>query len=118
MAESLSPECTPLKHEYDGCFNSWFAGYLEPAVHISASTKKVEEKTREYAVKKAEEYERKCGKIWEEYRNCLEVWSLPCCMRFMFAYGTWIYFPFSHVRLNFPLLLTTLAESGKRQRTW
>lgn len=25
---SLSPECTPLKHRYDSCFNSWFKDYL------------------------------------------------------------------------------------------
>ena len=24
MADSLSTECTPLKRDYDGCFNSWF----------------------------------------------------------------------------------------------
>lgn len=22
---SLADECTPLKHEYDACFNSWFS---------------------------------------------------------------------------------------------
>lgn len=25
---SLSAECTPLKHKYDGCFNLWFQEYL------------------------------------------------------------------------------------------
>lgn len=25
---SLSPECTPLKHRYDSCFNLWFKDYL------------------------------------------------------------------------------------------
>ncbi|ORY30583.1 hypothetical protein BCR39DRAFT_587849 [Naematelia encephala] len=30
--ESLSPECTPLKQRYDACFNSWFEGYLQPAL--------------------------------------------------------------------------------------
>lgn len=29
---SLSPECTPLKHRYDSCFNLWFEGYLQPAL--------------------------------------------------------------------------------------
>lgn len=29
---SLNPECTPLKHAYDSCFNAWFEGYLKPAV--------------------------------------------------------------------------------------
>jgi hypothetical protein len=35
---SLSPECTPLKHKYDSCFNAWFEGYLQPAITYSAST--------------------------------------------------------------------------------
>lgn len=39
MADSLSPECTPLKKDYDTCFNAWFAGYLEPAVRIMANDK-------------------------------------------------------------------------------
>ncbi|KAJ9115027.1 hypothetical protein QFC22_005355 [Naganishia vaughanmartiniae] len=30
--ESLSPECTNLKHRYDQCFNAWFEGYLKPIV--------------------------------------------------------------------------------------
>jgi hypothetical protein len=29
---SLDPECTPLKHRYDSCFNLWFEGYLQPAL--------------------------------------------------------------------------------------
>lgn len=29
---SLDPECTPLKHRYDSCFNTWFEGYLQPAL--------------------------------------------------------------------------------------
>nr|XP_031864420.1 uncharacterized protein CI109_000334 [Kwoniella shandongensis]KAA5531492.1 hypothetical protein CI109_000334 [Kwoniella shandongensis] len=33
--ESLSPECTPLKHRYDSCFNLWFEGYLQPALDAS-----------------------------------------------------------------------------------
>ncbi|KAK0186646.1 hypothetical protein F5146DRAFT_1066736 [Armillaria mellea] len=49
MADSLSPECTPLKHKYDSCFNEWFEGYLEPA-----------------------EFEGKCGKIWVEYKTCVQ----------------------------------------------
>ncbi|KAI9634738.1 uncharacterized protein MKK02DRAFT_37617 [Dioszegia hungarica] len=35
--ESLSPECTPLKHRYDSCFNSWFEGYLQPALDADPS---------------------------------------------------------------------------------
>jgi hypothetical protein len=34
---SLSPQCTPLKQRYDGCFNAWFEGYLQPALDASTS---------------------------------------------------------------------------------
>src|ERR1700689_1195091 len=37
MAHSLAQSCTQLKLEYDSCFNSWFEGYLEPAVTASVS---------------------------------------------------------------------------------
>ncbi|EGN92540.1 hypothetical protein SERLA73DRAFT_190874 [Serpula lacrymans var. lacrymans S7.3] len=68
MAHSLSPECTPLKHEYDSCFNTWFQGYLEPAVAAS-----VDSETRSaYSKQKAEEFEQKCGKIWGQYRECVQ----------------------------------------------
>ena len=69
MAHSLEERCTPLKLEYDSCFNSWFEGYLEPAVSASASP----ENRAEYSKAKAEEYERKCGKIWATYRDCVQV---------------------------------------------
>jgi len=32
IRRSLDPECTPLKHRYDSCFNLWFEGYLQPAL--------------------------------------------------------------------------------------
>ncbi|TFK19394.1 hypothetical protein FA15DRAFT_626821 [Coprinopsis marcescibilis] len=66
MAESLSPECTPLKMKYDSCFNSWFEGYLEPAVAARP------EERAAYSKKKAEEFQRNCGKIWEEYKSCVQ----------------------------------------------
>lgn len=69
MAHSIEERCTPLKLEYDSCFNSWFEGYLEPAVSASASP----ESRAEYSRAKAEEYERKCGKIWASYRDCVQV---------------------------------------------
>jgi TRIAP1/MDM35 family protein len=69
MAHSLEERCTPLKLEYDSCFNSWFEGYLEPAVSASASP----ESRAKYSKEKAEEYERKCGKIWASYRECVQV---------------------------------------------
>ncbi|KAI0058514.1 hypothetical protein BV25DRAFT_1222118 [Artomyces pyxidatus] len=68
MAHSLTADCTPLKIEYDSCFNSWFEGYLEPAVSAAASP----EQRAKYSKEKAEEYERKCGKIWASYRDCVQ----------------------------------------------
>lgn len=67
MAQSLSEECTPLKREYDSCFNAWFEGYLEPAVATSP------EERSKYSQEKAAEYERNCGKIWTQYRECVQV---------------------------------------------
>ncbi|KAI0715557.1 mitochondrial distribution/morphology family 35/apoptosis [Fomitopsis betulina] len=68
MAHSLSEECTLLKREYDACFNAWFEGYLEPAV--SASSKP--EERQKFAQAKAAEYERTCGKVWAQYRECVQ----------------------------------------------
>ncbi|KZV60922.1 hypothetical protein PENSPDRAFT_593497 [Peniophora sp. CONT] len=69
MADSLAPECTPLKLEYDACFNSWFEGYLEPAVAASSS----DQRTRTaYSTSKAEEYQQRCGKLWLSYRGCIQ----------------------------------------------
>ncbi|THH13594.1 hypothetical protein EW146_g6642 [Bondarzewia mesenterica] len=68
MAHSLTPECTSHKLEYDSCFNSWFEGYLEPAVSASASP----DERAKYSKAKAEEYESKCGKIWASYRECVQ----------------------------------------------
>src|SRR5882762_4633338 len=98
MASSMSPQCTPLKHAYDQCFNSWFEGYLQPAIGESAnpssaassslgassSTSKntkngdrqaanSKEQERAYSKRKAEEFEEKCGKVWESYRTCIAV---------------------------------------------
>jgi TRIAP1/MDM35 family protein len=69
MAHSLSEACTPLKRQYDSCFNTWFEGYLEPAVAISATP----QKRAQYSKQKADEFQEKCGKIWESYRYCVQV---------------------------------------------
>ncbi|KAF9554245.1 hypothetical protein CPC08DRAFT_644593 [Agrocybe pediades] len=68
MSQSLSEECTPLKKEYDSCFNSWFEGYLEPAVEAGRAGQRTREAN---AQKKAEEFEAKCGKIWRQYKSCV-----------------------------------------------
>ncbi|TCD71031.1 hypothetical protein EIP91_000530 [Steccherinum ochraceum] len=67
MAHSLSEECTPLKREYDSCFNAWFEGYLEPAVAASPAQRE------QYSQEKAREYDENCGKIWSQYRECVQV---------------------------------------------
>lgn len=76
MAHSLSSECTPLKQAYDSCFNAWFAGYLEPT--LSPHQQREKDKNPEgYQKQKAEEYQEKCGKVWESYRECVQVSRLP-----------------------------------------
>lgn len=72
MAHSLSSECTPLKHAYDSCFNAWFAGYLEPTLTPHQQRER-DRNPQEYQKQKAEEYQRKCGKVWESYRECVQV---------------------------------------------
>lgn len=69
MSQSLAPECTPLKQEYDSCFNLWFEGYLEPAVAAGASS----ETRAAYSKQKADEFNAKCGKVWEQYKSCVQV---------------------------------------------
>ena len=63
--------CTPLKQAYDTCFNSWFEAYSEPTVSASSSA----EARTEYSKRKAEEFQEKCGKIWESYRSCVQVYN-------------------------------------------
>ncbi|KAJ7503093.1 hypothetical protein B0H11DRAFT_1711395 [Mycena galericulata] len=69
MADSLSPECTPLKQEYDSCFNVWFEGYLEPIISPSPTDA---ERVAHYE-RKAEEFQAKCGKVYAEYQKCIQV---------------------------------------------
>ncbi|KAG5717645.1 hypothetical protein E4T56_gene3644, partial [Termitomyces sp. T112] len=42
--------------------------YLEPAVAASSSPSQREA----YSQRKAAEFNEKCGKIWETYRNCVQ----------------------------------------------
>ncbi|KAG8911455.1 hypothetical protein FRC00_006462 [Tulasnella sp. 408] len=67
MAHSLSPECTPLKIAYDSCFNAWFEGYLQPAPRGISS----QERLKRMELKR-KEYDERCGKLWEDYRACLQ----------------------------------------------
>ncbi|KAG8852496.1 hypothetical protein FRB96_008684 [Tulasnella sp. 330] len=72
MAHSLSPECTPLKLEYDSCFNAWFEGYLQPMASFSSQGPLSREEKLAQNRKKAEDYEARCGKIWQSYRACVQ----------------------------------------------
>jgi hypothetical protein len=67
MSQSLAPECTQLKHAYDSCFNNWFASYLQPQ---SSSGDETVDKQRQIEAQ-VKNYEEKCGKVWEEYKDCL-----------------------------------------------
>jgi len=71
MAHSLSPDCTPLKIAYDSCFNAWFEGYLQPLA-ASSSGQVTAEQRQEKSRIKAEEYQTRCGKVWESYRDCVQ----------------------------------------------
>ncbi|KAJ7188813.1 mitochondrial distribution/morphology family 35/apoptosis [Mycena filopes] len=68
MADSLSPACTPLKQEYDSCFNVWFEGYLEPTLSASST----EKQRMAHYQRKADEFQAKCGKVYEQYQNCIQ----------------------------------------------
>ncbi len=72
MADSLNEACTPLKRAYDSCFNTWFEGYLEPAVAATSEAQR-----EAYSKEKAEEFKAKCGKMWIEYKTCVQV-SMRC----------------------------------------
>lgn len=39
IQRSMSPACTLLKIRYDACFNSWFEGYLQPALDASRAAR-------------------------------------------------------------------------------
>ena len=76
MSQSLAPECTPLKHAYDSCFNDWFAGYLQPTSSSQSQSSSHEKGAADGVVDteaKVKEYHEKCGKVWEEYQACLVV---------------------------------------------
>ncbi|PWN24940.1 hypothetical protein BDZ90DRAFT_281922 [Jaminaea rosea] len=99
---SLSPECTPLKHKYDACFNAWFQDYLgvptssstsaaggaaEPAAKPrrrgffggggggdseSIATTGGAERDAVAREGKRNELEEKCGAMFREYQACVK----------------------------------------------
>lgn len=50
--DSLAEECTPLKTQYDECFNAWF---------------------RDSFLKGRGDHEEACGKLFRAYQKCLKV---------------------------------------------
>ncbi len=76
MASRMSEECTPLKREYDACFNAWLEGYLEPVARPENDKARA---ARQAA--KAAEYDAKCGAIWTAYRSCVRVRRVVVAIR-------------------------------------
>lgn len=51
MMDSIAPECTDNKNEYDKCFMDWFSkGYLKGDTELPTS----------------------CGHLFEKYQECLK----------------------------------------------
>ena len=81
--ESLSPDCTPLKHQYDGCFNAWFKEYLEIATQGTTNNAYEPRNTMFSSAKPyrlaqlRDQYERECGKLFSMYQSCVRV-RRPC----------------------------------------
>lgn len=71
MSQSLSKECTPLKSEYDSCFNAWLESYLTsgPRPEGIPEQEWVAQRTKV----KAKEYDDKCGEVWKAYNACVKV---------------------------------------------
>ncbi len=52
---SLVESCTPLKAQYDGCFNIWFKNYFLKGRGAERS------------------HDQACGELFEQYQKCLTV---------------------------------------------
>jgi len=74
MSQSLSKECTPLKVEYDSCFNAWLESYLTPGPRPESIPEQdwVAQRTKA----KAKEYDDKCGEVWKAYSACVKVGTI------------------------------------------
>lgn len=98
VMDSLSSECTPLKHKYDNCFNLWLQDYLSvsPSNHPSNSSSpsaKEENKWSSWSTSSRdrkdkgdeagqrrqrnlilkETLEKDCGELFREYQKCVKV---------------------------------------------
>jgi TRIAP1/MDM35 family protein len=81
MSQSLAPECTQLKHAYDTCFNNWFAGYLQPSSKDEDESGEPQVDTQQ----QVKEYQEKCGQVWLEYKDCLQVRPHRCLLPYLFG---------------------------------
>lgn len=83
--DSLSPECTPLKHKYDQCFNDWFKNYLDTSSSMNPEDSSrsrmdlwnttgatAQSKLNKLSVLR-ERYDYDCGKLFAEYQACVKV---------------------------------------------
>lgn len=88
LMDSLSPECTPLKHTYDRCFNAWFKDYLDASseyIDTNATPAKGSwtsgfprlssgsNRMAQHLAVLRERYEHDCGKLFAEYQACVKV---------------------------------------------
>ncbi|WFD30999.1 hypothetical protein MSPP1_002027 [Malassezia sp. CBS 17886] len=84
LMDSISPECTPLKHRYDQCFNSWFRDYLDVATqeHNPSSSSWGRSAGSMFSAgssqsgplaKLRDQYEANCGKLFSEYQACVKL---------------------------------------------
>lgn len=88
LMDSISPQCTPLKHKYDGCFNAWFQEYLGAATNAEAEqsaqssgswTKGIprfsssSQRITQKLTLLRERYEYDCGKLFTQYQACVQV---------------------------------------------
>lgn len=88
LMNSLSDECTPSKHNYDRCFNTWFKDYLEVASsgnvnqseqssgswtngfsRLSSGHNRMEQRLSLLR----EQYEHDCGQLFSDYQACVRV---------------------------------------------
>jgi len=94
VMDSLSAECTPLKHKYDNCFNLWLQDYLQVTPQtqqpptsksdnpwspwsnrdIKADAKgSGEEQRRKRNLQLRKRLDTECGQLFTDYQACVKV---------------------------------------------
>ena len=63
---SIDSECTPLKKQYDDCFNAWFKEYF-----LSGRRAEVT-------------HEEACGSLFTKYQACLQVFQILILISYIF----------------------------------